>query len=136
LKTSSAKAKGRKLQQWVCQQISDIFGVPWGPDEQIASREMGQNGVDIRLTGDIAKLFKWAIECKNQENWSVHQWIEQARTARDKDKLNCDWLVIAKRNHQDPVAIIDAKVFFNLIKEIEENTDEIIDLCKQISRGD
>ena len=52
IKTSSAKAKGRSLQQWVCQKISDLLNIPWGKDELIASREMGQSGVDIRLIGE------------------------------------------------------------------------------------
>ena len=51
IKPSSAKAKGRSLQQWVCQKISDLLGIEWGKDELIASREMGQSGTDIRLLG-------------------------------------------------------------------------------------
>ena len=67
MKTSSCKSKGRRLQQWVAQKISDLIELPWGPDEQVASREMGQSGPDIRLIGDARHLFPWSVEAKNQE---------------------------------------------------------------------
>ena len=115
MKTSSCKSKGRRLQHWVAQKITDLTGLPWGPDEQIASREMSQGGPDIRLIGDARHLFPWSVECKNQENWSVHQWIKQAN---DNQMPGTDWLLVAKRNHQDPVVIIDADVFFCLLRLI------------------
>jgi len=51
--------------------------------------------------------------CKCQENWAVHQWIEQAKA---NQLPNTDWVICAKRNHSDPVVIIDAKVFFKILK--------------------
>jgi hypothetical protein len=115
----SAKAKGRGLQQWVCQQLSDLFGIPWGKDELIASREMGQSGVDVRLIGEAADRFPWDVECKAQESWSVHDWVEQAR--RNSTKEGRDWVVIAKRSRQNPVAILDAEVFLRLAAEHRHN---------------
>ena len=48
---ASRKAKARKCQQWAAKKISDLIGLPWGSEEQIARREMGQSGVDVRLIG-------------------------------------------------------------------------------------
>ena len=84
-----------------------------GPDEEIASREMGQAGADIRLVGDALKQFPFAVECKNHENWAVHQWIEQARQNVDA-RVHMGWLIVAKRNHKAPVVIMDAELFFEL----------------------
>jgi hypothetical protein len=117
IKTSSAKAKGRSLQQWTSQQISDLLGIPWGKDELIASREMGQNGTDVRLLGEAQERFPFSVECKNQERWDVLAWIKQAQK---NQKEGTDWLLICKKNQTKPVVIMDAMKFFELLKGIEE----------------
>jgi len=113
IKTSSAKQKGRKLQQWVAERISRATGFPYGKDQPIESRPMGQSGVDVRLDDRVLAVFPWSIECKAQEKLSLHQWIEQAR-----GNVICgtDWLLIFKRSRQKPVAVLDAEVLFNLLK--------------------
>lgn len=116
IKTSSAKAKGRSLQQWTCQQISDLLGIPWGKDELIASREMGQNGTDVRLVGEAQERFPFSVECKNQERWDVLAWIKQAQS---NQKEGTNWLLICKKNQTKPVVIMDAMKFFELLKGIE-----------------
>lgn len=50
MKTKSGKAKGRRLQDWVAQRISDITELGWGKDMDITPREMGQTGTDVRLS--------------------------------------------------------------------------------------
>ena len=112
ISVSAGKAKGRRLQQWTAKWISLITNIPWGKDELIASREMGQNGVDVRLIGEAKKLFPFSVECKNCEKWSIQQWIYQ-----DKQNLikNTAWLLVAKRNHMDPVVIMDAVHFMKLM---------------------
>lgn len=109
ISVQAGKAKGRRLQQWVCEKLSKMLCLPWGPDEMIASREMGQAGCDVRLIGVAKKLFPFAVECKNQEKWAIHQWIKQAKENSSEDMK---WLLIAKRNHMDPVVILDAEDFF------------------------
>ena len=117
ISTSSAKAKGRGLQQWVAEKISDLLFIPWGKDEMIASREMGQSGTDIRLIGEAKKRFPFSVECKFQESWSVHSWIQQAQSNQEK---NTNWLLVAKRSRKPPVVIMDATEFFKLLEKLEE----------------
>ena len=112
----SRKAKCRELQQWVAKKISYLIEKPYGKDEQIASREMGQTGVDIRLVEEARELFPWSIECKRQESWSIHNWIKQAKENR---MPGTDWLLIAKRNREDTIAILDADVFFDILRLIK-----------------
>ena len=76
----SAKAKGRRLQQWTAKQISDLSGIPCGKDEEICSREMGQSGTDVRLSKNVKKLFPYSIETKCQERFNVVSAIEQAKS--------------------------------------------------------
>ena len=111
---SSAKAKGRSLQQWTCQQISDLLGLPWGKDELIASREGAQSGTDVRLVGEAKERFPFSVECKNQEAWSVLPWVTQARTNQTP---GTDWLLVMKKSRIDPIVVMDAKAFFELLKK-------------------
>lgn len=115
IKKSSGKAKGRRLQQWVCQKISDLTGYEWGPDEQIASREMGHSGVDVRLIGDALDAFPWSVECKYRERWGVLSWVRQAKENR---KSGTDWLLVVRKNHHEEIVILNAEVFFYLLKLI------------------
>ena len=115
MKTSSCKAKGRRLQQWVAGKISEITEILSGKDAQIESREMGQSGTDIKLYGKAAELFPFSIECKNQESWGVHKWIKQAESNR---KIGTDWIIFAKRNRQDPVVIMDADRFMDIYEQV------------------
>ena len=109
----SAKAKGRKAQQWIMRKISDLTGIPCGKDELIASREMGQSGTDVRLIGKAQKAFPWSVECKWQESWSVPAFIRQAKENQKKDT---DWLLLMKRNQHEYVVVLDAEVFFKLLE--------------------
>lgn len=113
MKTASAKAKGRNLQNWVCQKISDLTGFAWGKDELIASREMGQTGTDVRLVGEAQERFPFSVECKNQETWSIPAWIKQAK---ENQKEGTDWLLVCKRNRMAPIVVMDAEQFFMLLK--------------------
>ncbi len=113
ISVASAKAKGRSLQQWTCQMISDLLNIPWGKDELIASREASQTGTDVRLIGEAQERFPYSVECKWQETWSLPAWIKQARSNK---KEGTDWLLVCKRSHQDPIVVMDAARFFELLK--------------------
>jgi hypothetical protein len=117
ISVGSAKAKGRELQKWVCQKISDLTSFPWGKDQPIESRPMGQSGVDVRLEKSVLKLFPFSVESKRWENWSVPSWIEQAR----KNQLsNTDWLVIMRKSHKPPVIVMDGEAFFRLLEKVKK----------------
>jgi len=111
---AARKAKGRRLQQWVCEQINKLTGLPWGKDQPIESRPMGQSGVDVRLETRALEQFPFSVECKFCETWAVPAWVEQAK----KNQLpGTDWLLIVKRSRRSPVAILDAEAFFRLVKQ-------------------
>jgi len=114
ISTASAKAKGRALQQWACQKISELLCIPWGKDEMIASREASQSGTDVRLVGEAKDRFPFSVECKHQEAWNLPAWIKQAK---DNQRESTDWLLIVKKNRVDPIIVMDAERFFELLKE-------------------
>jgi hypothetical protein len=110
---SSAKGKGRRLQHWTAKKISELLDLPWGYDEVIAPREMGQGGTDIRLVADAKELFPWSIECKNTESWGVPSFIKQAK---ENQLPGTDWLVVMTKNHHEEIVVLDAEVFFDILR--------------------
>jgi hypothetical protein len=103
MKTSSAKAKGRKLQQWVVTKLIDILKLD---AEDLESRPMGSQGEDVILGKQSRDAFPYSIECKNQEAVNVWKSYEQAQT-------NCkgyEPLLVIKRNRSKPLVVIDASL--------------------------
>ena len=107
MKTSSAKAKGRKLQQWVVIKLVEILGFN---EEDLESRPMGSSGEDVIMGVQSRKQFPYSIECKNQEAVNVWKAMEQCQT----NCKNHEPLVIIKRNNSKPLALVDAEYFIKL----------------------
>jgi len=116
MKTKSCKAKGRRLQQFIAGEISKLLDIPCGKDTDIESRESSQSGEDVVLHGRAKELFKWSVECKNTETVNFWKSIEQAKS---NQKEGTDWILVCKRNREDPVVTIDAKVFFDMLKRLK-----------------
>ena len=111
MKTSSAKAKGRRLQQWVRNKLIELLSVD---PEDIESRPMGSSGEDLIMGVQTKKLFPYSIECKNQEAVNVWKAYEQCSS---NTSPNVESLVIIKRNKSKPLALVDAEYFINLHKD-------------------
>ena len=110
MKTSSAKAKGRKLQQWFANVLVEGLGLD---REDLESRPMGSQGEDIILGKQSREIFPYSVECKNQEAVNVWKAYEQASE-------NCkgyEPLVVIKRNRHKPLVIVDAEHFVELQKK-------------------
>ena len=110
MKTSSAKAKGRKLQQWFTQKLIEGLNLN---EEDLESRPMGSQGEDIIMGRESRKKFPYSIECKNQEAVNVWKAYEQAES-------NCNGyepLVVIKRNRSKPLVLVDAEHYISLHKE-------------------
>lgn len=118
---ASRKAKSRRLQNWTAEKIADLLDCEWGVDCTVAPREMGQGGTDIRLVGEAQEQFPYSVECKNQETWSLPAWIKQAK---ENQKEGTDWLLVCKKNHNEPVIVMDASAFFRLLKECKDGQKE------------
>ena len=107
ISTAAAKAKGRRFQQEIAKLIAEMLCMDYGPDCHIASRGMGQPGVDVILIGDAIKKFAFSIEAKNQEKFALPAWIRQAES---NILPNTDWLLAFKRNRFKPVVCFDATI--------------------------
>ncbi len=107
MKTSSAKAKGRKLQQWFANLLVEKLNLD---AEDLESRPMGSQGEDIILGKQSRQIFPYSVECKNQEAVNVWKAYEQASE-------NCkgyEPVVVIKRNRTKPLVLVDAEHFVDL----------------------
>ena len=110
MKTSSAKAKGRRLQQKFMQLLIEKLDID---PEDIESRSMGAGGEDLIMSKAARTKFPFSVECKNQERLNIWSAWEQANSNRGVYEP----LVVIKRNGTTPLVVLDAKVFMEYVKE-------------------
>ena len=109
MKTQSAKAKGRRLQQWFRDLLIENLGVH---PEDVESRSMGAGGEDLIMARAAREKFPYSIECKNQEKVNIWQSYSQAvENSKDYEPV-----VVVKRNNHKPLVIVDAEYFVGLHK--------------------
>ena len=107
MKTQSAKAKGRRLQQWFRDRLIEELNIH---PEDIESRSMGAGGEDLIMARAAREKFPCSIECKNQESVNVWKSYEQAQ----ENSKNYEPIVVLKRNNTTPLILVDAEYFVKL----------------------
>ena len=110
MKTQSAKAKGRRLQQWFRDQLIESLDIH---PEDIESRSMGAGGEDLIMSRSAREKFPYSIECKNQESLNIWKSYEQAQ----QNSGNYEPIVVIKRNNVKPLVLVDADYFIELHKK-------------------
>ena len=108
MKTKSGNAKGRRLQNWVRDQIQEWLR-PIEP-ANIRTAIGREAGPDVILSPLAQENFPFnSIECKNQEKISIWAAIKQAEGYGDK------FLLFFKRNHSKTYVVMDAETFFKVM---------------------
>jgi len=111
MNASSAKAKGRRFQQWVAGKIGELLDMEVEKDGEIESRPMGQSGSDIILRGVAKKLFPFGVECKNVEALSVWKALDQAKEYGEP-------ILFFTRNRSTKYVACRANKFFEMYAEL------------------
>ena len=116
MKTQSAKAKGRRLQQWVRDLLIEKLDVH---PEDIESRSMDAGGEDLIMARAAREKFPFSIECKNVEKLNVWEAYKQAKENAGKYVP----IVVMKRNQEKPLIVIDAEEFVNIMENVNGKKD-------------
>lgn len=111
MKTSSAKAKGRTLQQKVRDLILKAF--PSLKEDDVRSTSMGNQGEDVQLSPAARSLFPFTVECKSYAKFAVYQHYEQAKSHKD----GYIPLLVIKANYKEPLAVLSLDDLLALIKK-------------------
>jgi len=96
MNTATRKAKGKRLQKYVCNLILKFFPI---------------------LSEKDKKIFPYSIECKNQERMK-YLWEAYEQAISNSKKL--EPLVIIKINNKKPLVVLDAEYFIKLQSEIKK----------------
>jgi hypothetical protein len=110
LRTSSAKAKGRRL----CQQTKEML-LEMAPDlksDDIRITSSGAPGEDLQMSPAARLVYPISIECKNTEKTSPWEWYEQAKENAGDHKP----AVVFSRNHAEPMILLSLKDFLWLVR--------------------
>ena len=114
MKTSSAKAKGRRLQQQFMQLLIEKLDID---SEDIESRSMGAAGEDLIMSKAARTKFPFSVECKNQERMNIWSAWEQA----NNNKGIYQPLVVIKKNGVPPLVVLEAENFLEYVKEFNDD---------------
>lgn len=109
MRPQSAKAKGRRLQQWMCELIIQKLSVA---PEDCRSCSMGAGGEDIKLSAAARAKFPYSVECKNTESLNVWRAFQQCEA---NAPAGAQPLVCIKRNSMRPLVVLDADHFVGLV---------------------
>ena len=113
MRPSSAKAKGRRLQQELRDAILAAF--PHLTPDDVRSTSMGASGEDTLLSPAARAAFPFASECKNQEALNIWKALEQAEANADPAAGKYPLLVF-RRNRTRPWAAVPLEVLFLVLK--------------------
>lgn len=118
MKTSSAKAKARRLQNWTRDYMLKLTeGILTADD--IRSAIMGEAGEDIKLTTKARQVFPFTFECKNTERLNI--WDAYRQSEAHAEKVHHEPVVIFSRNRHRPLACIDAEYFLNMCRSLYDD---------------
>ena len=107
MRVQSAKAKGRRLQQWVRDLLIESLNIH---PEDIESRSMGAGGEDLIMARAAREKFPHSIECKNVEKLNVWDAYEQACA----NSGNYEPILVMKKNGKKPLVVVEAEYYVNL----------------------
>ena len=110
MRPQSAKAKGRRLQQHVVEQLLRTF--PELAPDDVRSTSMGCAGEDVVLSPRARQLLPYAFECKNQERLNLWSSIEQCESNAGRFEP----VLVFKRNREQPRVVLGLSHFLALIR--------------------
>ena len=116
---ASRKAKGRRLQQAVRQDLVVRLGIDPG---DILSTAMGQSGCDLYLSPAARTIFPFGVECKAQERIALPAWWQQC--TRNAAAEGLAPLLILKQSRREPLAVLRWEDLLSLLQNIPANLPE------------
>ena len=109
MKVKSAKAKGRKLQNFVVKELRKAY--PELEDDDIKSQIMGVSGEDVVFSPLAKRLIGLSFECKNQEKLNLWDSLSQAEDNAEKRTP----VLVFKRNRSEVYAAVPFKFLIKLL---------------------
>jgi hypothetical protein len=112
MKTRSAKAKGRRLQDAVKELLMEVYTQL--RDGDVKTAIMGESGRDIGLSPAAEDIIPFDIECKNTEKLSIWSALEQAESNKKEGRIP---MVVFKRNRSKTYAVLELDKLLELLNK-------------------
>lgn len=120
MKSASAKAKGRQLQNAVAGLVREWFGL--NPDD-CRPAIMGETGADLKLSSAAKRAFPFAVECKKQEALNIWQALKQTEENANREGLY-PALVFA-RNRSKAYAVVPLSIWLEMARAYAREDGEV-----------
>lgn len=114
----SGKAKGRRLQNRVRQNLIECLGLP---ADAVRCKIMGETGVDLEINPTRAPGFPYGIECGNQER--VNLWAKWDQTVTNARKELRIPLLVLSKNRTEPVVVMSWGHFLGLLEGVARSSE-------------
>jgi hypothetical protein len=115
ISVKSAKAKGRRLQKQIVQDILSSY--PNLSPSDVVSTPMGQGGEDIRMSESARQCLPISVEAKCQERLNVWKAIDQCERNSKKDLLP---VLVFSKNRCNTYAVVKWSSLLSLLKRPPE----------------
>lgn len=122
MKTSSAKAKGRRLSQHLCDALMKCFNKSLKVGDILVTPS-GVNGPDVSQSPLAQSLHPFDFECKNQEKISLWSSIAQAEQHTAKTG-RVPALVVSRNRMKEPYVCMPMSAFLKLLNPGYEHESE------------
>ncbi len=109
MQVKSAKAKGRKLQNWVRERLLFHLGLE---DDEVTTAIMGEAGADVKLLKTKQYLFDYVIECKSQKKGFTAVYNAMCQCVNHTG--SGEPLLVIKQDREHPLVVINAEYFFRI----------------------
>ena len=119
MKTSSAKAKGRRF----AQEIKDLlikYAVTRIEDEDIVVTSSGDTGEDLKLSPRARSVYPVSIECKNQEKLNIWESLKQA----ESNAGIYTPVLFFRRNRSKQYAVVEAETLIRLVRYYKKGEED------------
>jgi hypothetical protein len=112
VKTRSAKAKGRRLQNLLVEKLRELF--PHLKEPDIKPALMGESGMDVKLSTAARLVIPFAFESKNVEALNIWSAIAQAEANAAKEELT-PAVIFGRNRMPEPYVAVPLTVFLELL---------------------
>lgn len=103
----SKKAKGVRFEKVIAEMIKDTLN--------IHAEKMPNSGQNKGFESDIFTDLPLSIECKNHENWKLHEWWKQTTHDAELNK-KIPALAMSRNRLKDPLVVLNFRDLLTIIK--------------------
>lgn len=118
-----SRQKGNAYERKIAHIICDFFDLLYEENPRTPRSGGGQTiPGDIMKSQELKSMFPFHVECKNQKQLRLMQWIDQAKDDCPSDETPI--VVFHRENTSEEYVVIDLRAFLDLCLELTGQSEE------------